>query len=206
METKQPHQPEKRTINSPYSKFISTYRQLLAADENYGTTLKNIQELLTFTEGILKSPAVAEVFFYFCVHGASTAWILQNELGIPEATAYRALKRLRTMKVVVPALKVTKSRDIRGGPRPTVWAFHEAEDTEIAATLRLHYNLLSPKYCVAERIAQTILEEYSEKQVKEIAYKEIIIKVKQMKIPFSTPDIAGLAADYLQERGIKVWR
>ncbi len=147
---------------------------------------------------------MAEVFFYFCVHGASTAWILQNELGVPEATAYRALKRLRAMKVVVPALRVSRTKEAKGGPRPTVWAFHEAENTEIAAALRLHYKLLSPKYCVAERIAQTILEEYRDKQLTEISYKLIVTRVKELRVPFRSLDIAGLAANYLMERGIKV--
>lgn len=154
----------------------------------------------------MKSPAVAEVFFYFCVNGASTAWILQNELGLPEATAYRALKRLRAMKIISPALRVSKVKESRGGPRPTVWALQEAENTEIAAALRLHYNLLSPKYLVAEKIAQTILEEYRDKQLEEISYKLIIQRVKQLRVPFRTPDIADLAATYISTKGIKVWR
>jgi len=89
-----------------FGKFIEVYRQLLLLNENnnLSTTLKNIQELLTFTEKVFSSPAVAEVFLYFCLHGAATAWVLQNELSLPEATAYRALKRLRSIGIVVPAL------------------------------------------------------------------------------------------------------
>jgi hypothetical protein len=42
--------------------------------------------------------------------------------------------------------------------------------------------------------------------VDEISYREIIIQVKELRIPFRTPDIADLAATYLNEKGIKVWR
>lgn len=194
---------------SNFVKFIDVYRQLLLLNENnnLSTTLKNIQELLTFTEKVFSSPAVAEVFLYFCLHGASTAWVLQNELTLPEATAYRALKRLRSMGIVVPALKVSKVKSSKGGPRPTVWAFEGASNEEIAKVLRRHFQLLSPKFQVAETVAQTILDEYiTKRNVDEISYREIIIQVKELRIPFRTPDIADLAATYLNEKGIKVWR
>jgi hypothetical protein len=51
------------------------------------------------------------------------------------------------------------------------------------------------------------MDEYvTKRNVIEISYKEIVIHVKELKIPFRTPDIANLAADYLHEKGIKVWR
>ena len=192
-----------------FGKFIEVYRQLLLLNENnnLATTLKNIQELLTFTEKVFSSPAVAEVFLYFCLHGASTAWILQNELSLPEATAYRALKRLRSMGILVPALKVSKVKSSKGGPRPTVWALEGSSNEEVAKALRLHYKLLSPKFQVAETVAQTILDEYiTKRKVDEIDYREILVQVKALRVPFRTPDIADLAATYLNERGIKVWR
>jgi predicted transcriptional regulator len=192
-----------------FIKYIEVYRQLLLLNEknNLATTLKNIQELLTFTEKVFSSPAVAEVFLYFCLHGAATAWVIQNELSLPEATAYRALKRLRSIGIVVPALKVSKVKSSKGGPRPTVWSLDGSSNEEIAKSLRLHYQLLSPKFQVAETVAQTILEEYINKRnVDEISYREIVVQIKALRVPFRTPDIADLAATYLNERGIKVWR
>ncbi|MEE8354993.1 MAG: hypothetical protein V3S09_04125 [Candidatus Bathyarchaeia archaeon] len=194
---------------SNFIKYIEVYRQLLLLNEknNLATTLKNIQELLTFTEKVFSSPAVAEVFLYFCLHGAATAWVIQNELSLPEATAYRALKRLRSIGIVVPALKVSKVKSSKGGPRPTVWSLDGSSNEEIAKSLRLHYQLLSPKFQVAETVAQTILEEYINKRnVDEISYREIVVQIKALRVPFRTPDIADLAATYLNERGIKVWR
>jgi hypothetical protein len=67
--------------------------------------------------------------------------------------------------------------------------------------------MLSPKFRIAEEVAQTILDEYIIKRnVSEVTYREIIIQVKELKMPFRAPDIAELAADYLNEKGIKVWR
>lgn len=133
--------------------------------------------------------------------------MLQNELNQPEATVYRALKRLRSLNIVVPALKVSKIKKSKGGPRPTVWSLEGASTEEVARAMRLHYQMLSPKFRVAEDVAQTILEEYiTKRQVSEISYKEIVIQVKELRIPFRTPDIADLAANYLHEKGIKVWR
>lgn len=194
---------------SNYGKYVEVYRRLLLLNEgnNLGTTLKNIQELLSFSEKIFSSSAVAEAFLYFCLHGASTAWILQNELNMPEATVYRALKRLRTLKIIVPALKVSKMKNSKGGPRPTIWSLEGASTEEVARAMRIHYQMLSPKFRIAEEVAQTILDEYvSKRNVSEISYKEIIIQVKELRIPFRTPDIAELAATYLHDKGVKVWR
>jgi len=195
--------------NSNLSPYVEVYRQLLIKNEenDLATTLKNIQELLSFSEKIFSSSAVAETFLYFCLHGAATVWVLQNELNIPEATSYRAVKRLRSMGILVPALKITKVKNAKGGPRPTIWSLEHATTEDIAKSLRLHYKLLSPKYKVAEEIAQTILDEYvTKRQVSEISYKEIVVQINGMQVPFRTPDIAELTATYLHDKGIKVWR
>jgi predicted transcriptional regulator len=199
----------KKSRKKKYNKYVTVFRKLLLLNEqnNLAITLKNIQELLSFSEKIFSSSSVAETFLYFCLNGAATAWVLQSELNIPEATVYRALKRLRAMKILVPALKVSKMKRSKGGPRPTVWALDEASSEEIAEALKLHYKMLSPKYRVAEDVAQTILEEYSTRgKLEEINYRDIIVQVKELSLPFKTPDVADLAAQYLHERGIKVWR
>lgn len=192
-----------------FSKYVELYRRILILNEenDLATTIKNIQELMSFSEKIFSSSAVAETFLYFCLHGAATVWTLQNELNIPEATAYRAVKRLRSMGILVPALKISKAQNSKGGPRPTIWSLERANTDEIATALRLHYKLLSPKYKVAEEIAQTILDEYvTKRSVTEISYKEIVGQIRELQVPFRTPDIAELAARYLHDKGVKVWR
>ena len=192
-----------------FKNYVDLFRRLLLLGEknNLKSKLESIQELLSFTENVFSSNAVAEAFLYFCLNGAATAWILQYELKMPEATAYRALKRLRALNIIKPAIKVSKIRTSKGGPRPTVWALEGVSTEEISNALRLHFRALSPKYRVAEKVAQTILDEYLIKRnIQEISYKEILIQIKELRIPFRTPDIAHLAAQYLNEIGIKVWR
>lgn len=191
-----------------FTKYTQVFRKLLLLNErnDLATTLKNIQELLNFSENIFSSPAVSEAFLYFCLHGAATAWVLQAELNQPEATVYRAIKRLRALGLVVPAVKVSKVQSSKGGPRPTVWSLNEATGEEVAAALKLHYKMLSPKYRVAEEVAQTILDQYAEKGRDEIRYRDLLEQIKEMKIQFKAPDIAELAAQYLTEKGLKVWR
>jgi predicted transcriptional regulator len=196
-------------VENNFAKYVEIFRKLLLLNEknDLATTLKNIQELMSFSEKIFSSSAVSESFLYFCLHGAATAWVLQCELNMPEATVYRALKRLRAMGVVLPALKVSKVQRSKGGPRPTVWAIDTATPDEVSTALKHHYRMLSPKFRVAEEVAQTILDEFSETGMPmEINYRDIMTQVKELKIPFKSPDIADLAAQYLHEKGIKVWR
>lgn len=192
-----------------FSKYVAVYRRLLLLNgkNNLASTLKYIQELLSFGERIFSSSAIAEAFLYFCLHGSATALILQTELNMPEATVYRALKRLRALGIIVPAIKVSKIRNSKGGPRPTVWAITGASTDEISKALKLHFRTLSPKFRVAEEVAQTILDEYvNRRNINEISYREILIHIRELRIPFNKPDIADLAAQYLHEKGIKVWR
>lgn len=186
--------------------FVDVFR-LLLKDSCSNDTLTRIQRIVSLCRGIFASSSVAQVFAYLCLNGAATTWTLQNELDMSEATAYRALKKLRSMKVIVPAFRVAKAKSSKGGPRPTIWAIRGATTEEISQALQLHYRIPSPKFRVTKQIAQTILDEYiAPRQVFEISYREIVIKVKELRIPFSTPDIADLAASYLHEKGVKVWR
>lgn len=197
------------TNESNYHEYIVMFKQLLpqVGGNNLANTLARIHGLLSFSRSIFTSRAVGETFLYFCLHGAATAWILQNELDLSETSAYNALKRLRSMGMLVPSIKITKIKASKGGPRPTIWALEGASAGEVSEALNLHYRMLSPKFMVAREVAQTILEEHlAPKQVMEITYREIIIKVKELRIPFKAPDIAELAAQYLHEQGVKVWR
>lgn len=192
-----------------FSKFIKLFRELLSPNDknNVAAHILKAKRFLTFSEKIFSSSSVTEVFLYFCMKGSATAWILQSELNMPEATAYRALKKLRALKIVVPAIKISKIKKSKGGPRPVVWALSDASTEEISNALKLHFRTLSPKYKVAEQVAQTILDDFmNRRNIEEISYREILIRVRKMHIPFRTPDIAYLASQYLHEMGMKVWR
>ena len=199
--------PPKEGGNPVYD-IIYAFKLLLQLHgNNLSTSSVYAQTILPKVRGIFLSESVTKVFFYLCLNGATTAWILQCQLEIPETTAYSALKRLRSLGFISPAIRVFKIKGSKGGPHPTIWSLEGASTEAVAKTLKLHCRLLSPKYRIAEKLAQTILEEYlSPRQATEITYREIVIQVKALKIPFRAPDIADLAASYLHEKGIKVWR
>jgi len=108
---------------------------------------------------------------------------------------------------VEPILKVPQRRMKRSGSMPKVWGLvGHCSDEEVARAVTLHYRTLSPKYRAAEKVAQTILDEFRRDQPMEVKYADIMFRVKAMKVPYSGLDVADLAAQYLHEKGIKVWR
>ena len=88
-----------------------------------------------------------------------------------------------------------------------VWMLEDALPGQVRDAVILHQRLQSPKYRIALQVAQTLLDEYiSKKPIKEITYREIVLKVKRLNIPFNMRDIADLAAKYLHEQGVRIWR
>ena len=193
---------------NPVYDIVYTFKLLLSLHGGNSTnSIIYKHTILSKVGGIFRNKSIAEVFVYLCLHGAATAWIIQCHMDMSETTTYRVLKQLRASGFIKPAIKVSKVKGSKGGPRPIVWTLEGSSTEEAARALILHYRLLSPKYRIAEEVAQSILEDYiTPRQVTEITYREIVIQVKELKIPFSSPDIADLAARYLHERGIKVWR
>lgn len=194
--------------NNSVIEIIKKIKLLLPnGDNNLAQRAVAVQELVAFLENIMRSPATSDVFFYFLEHGAATAWLLQVNLMQPEASVYRALKNLRLMDVIVNALKISKQRDSKGGPRPTVWAIQGARSDDVAAAIRNHYRSLSPKYRVAEKLVQTIIQEHLERntQIDGITHRTILSLITGHAKPYHTRDVADLAVTILKEQGIKVW-
>ena len=189
---------------------VNGFRMLLTKYENYSMDeLTWTRKILSLCEGIFGSDSVAEAFIYLCHHAAFTAWLLQIQLGIPESTAHRVLKRLRALGIIEPIIKLPRRGLRKGGPIPKVWGLVGGGCTkeDVAEAINLHYRSLSPKYRLAQEVAQSMLDNHIRpQQLTEISYRMIIIHIKEMQIPFKTPDIVDLAAQYLHEQGVKVWR
>jgi len=186
---------------------ITALRSFLPNDNNdLQKLLPLIPQILSKFNRIFSSHAVSQTCLYLVQNGAATAWLLQVQLGLPEATAYRALKRLRSLGLVVKVLRAPKHLS-KGGPRPILWALNDATRDQIASALNLHFRSLSPKYRLAVEIAQTMLDNYIKpRQIHEVSYREILLYIENIRIPFMKPDIADLTAQYLHEQGVKVWR
>jgi len=157
---------------------------------------------------ILETKDLRSVLFYFIDYGASTALILQQRLKLNESKVYRYIGKLTNLDIIEPAIRMPRETRSKGGPRAVVFKVPDADIVQVNDAISLHRKLLSPKYRVAEELAQILLDEYIEpKGLKEITKREILVWVKERKVLFVAGDIAELMARYLQhERGIKVWR
>ncbi len=178
---------------------------LLLQRDNPLDRVREAQRILSFMESIFKSGTTGAVFLYLLDRGAATSWLLQVNLEIPEATAYQALRRLKTLGVITPETRISKQRYSKGGPRPIVWALLDANTEDIARAARDHQRAQSPNYRVAEEFVQYLLEDCVRD---EITYQQILRKAKQ-KLTISTQrirDVSELSATILKEKGIRVWR
>ena len=163
--------------------------------------------ILETVSRILNSRVLLRVMWYFLDHGAATDLILQHKTGLPESSVKWARRQLQAMKIIQPAIHLQKDLFSKRGPRPTVWMIEEALPGQVRDAVLLHYRLRSPKYRIALQIAQTLLDEYiSKRSVNEVTYREILLQVKRLNIPFNTSDIAELTAQYLVEKGVRIWR
>jgi len=199
---------QSRGDSVPIYYIIRAFQIILRYDRiNAASQLAYDRKILSACGRIFRSDSIAQAFLYLCRHGAATGWLLQVELGVPEATAHRVIRNLKALGIIEPILKVPQRRMKRSGPMPTIWGLvGHCSDEEVARAVTLHYRTLSPKYRAAEKVAQTILNEFTGERPMEVNYRDIMQRVKTMKIPYSGVDIADLIAQYLHEKGIKVWR
>lgn len=163
--------------------------------ENWGEESRDIVRALR----TISTAGRYETLSYFLEHGAATAWILRFRLGLPKRTVYDHLELLRALGVIIPQTQV-KPKD-RTRP-PTIWGLPECTGDQIKAAYQLHLRLLSPKYRLAEKVVQDLLKPH----IAEVSYRDIVNYVKQQGLGFRAHDIADIAAQYLHEQGIKVWR
>jgi hypothetical protein len=189
----------------PQYNIIKAIRIILSNDDcipngDVTATLGTLSKLVT----ILRNPSLSQVFTYLITYGAASSWVLQVQLGLPEASIYRCLRSLNANGYITPQHRFVDRLSHRSGPRPKIWGVIDCTSEQVAEAINLHQRCLSPKYRVAEEIAQTLLTRYVVNG--EITYRDLLAHVKATHAEFRAPDVADLAAQYLAERGIKVWR
>ncbi len=147
------------------------------------------------------------ILSYLFENGAITSVIARKRLSIPRRSAFRSLSELEEIGLVELAARA-KVPHMDGKPG-NVYRLIGADVEDVRKAVRLH-NLLfgSRKYCIADDLAQTILEEFNEKGLKDPYYtfKEIRTRVKALKIPFSTYDISEMVYSILVDNGLSVWK
>jgi len=143
---------------------------------NSADELTYTHKILQLCRGIFRSDSTGQIFLYLRKNGAASAWILQIQLDLTEATTYHALRQLRAIGIIEPVIHLPKRRKIRnGGPLPKIWGLIGSWTNEdMAAAINLHYRTLSPKYRLAQEVAQSILDDYIRRRdTTEITYREI---------------------------------
>ena len=156
---------------------------------------------------VLHSEDLRNVLFYFLDCGAATALTIQTRLKLGRDKTYRYLKKLERLGIIEPAVRMQKERPSKGGPRATVHKVPDATVDQVHEAIKIHRRLLSPKYRLAEEMAQLILDEYIEPRgMEEISYREILVFLREKRVTFVVADIAQMAARNLHEKGIKVWK
>jgi len=195
-----------RDEDNSYTIYIQKMKLLSYNDStNPLNKARDAQRILSFLEGIFKSPATGKVFMYLLGRGAATSWLIQVDLELPEATTYRVLKKLRAMGLVTPEWKIPKSKHSRGGPRVRVWALLDSHAEDVGRAARDHQRALSPNYRVAEDFVQHLLTDVIKD---EVTYKQILQEARG-QLDLSTQrirDVSEITAVILKEQGIKVWR
>jgi hypothetical protein len=173
---------------------------------NYELDEYHLSNSLRNVGRILGSEALFKTMWYLLDHGVATSLILQYQAKLSDYMAEWAVRQLKVMGLIQPAIKTSKTSLSKRGPKEIVWMIEGALPGQIRDAILLHQRLQSPKYRLAVELAQTLLDEYTAKGKREIAYREIVLRVKELHVPFSTPDIAELTAQYLHERGVRIWR
>jgi len=69
---------------------------------------------------LIDSKATAKALNYFCEYERGTAKDIIQKTGLPEASVYRALKKLENAEVIATS-GVLPRKKVKGGPRETVW-------------------------------------------------------------------------------------
>jgi len=124
------------------------------SDEHLNSTLEKMGL-------ILSNHNLREVARHFLYNKSATARILGERLEgkVPKRSLYCALDKLESLGLIRVVTWVRNGRSKRG-PGARVYATPSATEEDVRRAVVLHKRLGSPLYRRAERVVQTILEDY----------------------------------------------
>jgi len=165
-------------------------------------TLPNLSNDIRLNR-LARSSNLLKVAMFFARHKASTFRILSRELKIPRSSLFWAIEELINLGFIEP---VDEIRQRKGRPA-FIYATPDASEDDVKRARIRHRRISNPKYRAAERLAQTLLTEYLEKRERcEISIREILVFVREVRLPYNAKDLAELVAELLSENGVKIWR
>ena len=154
----------------------------------------------------ISKPTVWKVLTYLAEHRAVTALIIHRRLGMPRSSAFLALEELRKMGIVERATTVKIPN--RRGSKANLYCLPNMPVEAIRKASILHSRLLSSsnsRYRIADDVAQKILEVLQSRGIREIRKAEVVDRVRNLKIPYSTPDISEIVCQILIENDTIIW-
>lgn len=175
---------------------------LLSGSVNWQQRALHAEQLLAVLGSIFTSKQAGVLFVYFLERKAATAWTIQCDTSIPEATVYRILKRLMVLGVIEKCTTVGRMKT-KGGPRPRVYGLITCDGHDVARAIGIHRSLSNPLYRVAKVLTQQLLSE----GVKEITIQQVRARVRSTNmLRFRPHEVAEAAVPMLHAEGVKVWR
>jgi len=188
--------------NNPlYYKNIENKLLLSFGDNNAEIRRRDALLILSFFGSNITSRQTLDGAIFFLKNGAGTARDLQT-IGIPEATAYRMIKNLRSLGFIEPYTKLT-FRGKRGGPRPVLYAINGATAKEITQAADRYLRQSSRSYVFVDQVYQLTLNHIEDQGIQ---YRKIFNVAKSAGCRgFKYQDVADIVAQRHQQEGIKVW-
>jgi len=129
-----------RVLYETNIELLNIFRSLFM-DGDVIATKRRLKQLNDVMQAIFSSPSTGDAFAYLLLNGACTAFSLQEDLGMPEATTFRVLKRLRKIGLIEICMRIAKMREIAGGPRTKVWMLVGTDINIVAKAVSRHIKL-----------------------------------------------------------------
>lgn len=166
-----------------------------------------MKRLLSWIEKIVVSDIRKQIFLYFLEKKVSTIPVVSDHIDVPKSSVYREVKNLVQLGILEQVVRARYIKKI-AGRTPGIYGLKGTwgpDDVNLA--LELHRKLNMPSYVIVKKVSQSIMDEYLSRRIDlEIDYKEIITLCKQSCEGYYHSDISSQVADFLKDKGVKVWR
>lgn len=147
-----------------------------------------------------------EVLIYFLKNRAATSSVVIMETRLPYASVYRAIKVLKSLGFLRMATKVRNHVEVKGGPRPNVWALPGAREDQVREAVNRHHKISWDEFLIAEKLIGELMASQRLRVLGEITRQEILIMTRSSTF-LRGPDLVKMAdriGQHMRTEGIEV--